>query len=318
MADNVTIPASGTGTSTPVIATDDVSSVHYQRVKLDGGGDGASTPILAGGGVEASAIRVTIASDSTGLVSVDDNGAALTVDNGGTFVTQENGAALTALQLIDDIVYTDDTSTHSTGSSKGALMMAAAAPTDASVNANDIGAVAMTTDRKLHVSVQDSLPAGTNAIGKLAANSGVDIGDVDITSIAAGDNNIGNVDIVTLPVATYVTKTVTIASGQSLSGATTDNSGYRLIALQMPAAWTTAAINFQGSVDGVTYGIWYTAYNSSAISVPSGGAVADNYVQVDWADTHAPPYLKVRSGTAASPVNQAADRTITLVFAPIR
>lgn len=45
----------------------------------------------------------------------------------------------------------------------------------------------------------ESLPAGTNAIGKLAANTGVDIGDVDITSIAAGDNNIGNVDIVTVP-----------------------------------------------------------------------------------------------------------------------
>lgn len=30
------------------------------------------------------------------------------------------------------------------------------------------------------------LPAGTNAIGKLAANSGVDIGDVDITSIIPG------------------------------------------------------------------------------------------------------------------------------------
>lgn len=44
-----------------------------------------------------------------------------------------------------------------------------------------------------------ALPAGSAAIGKLAANSGVDIGDVDITSIAAGDNNIGNVDIVTLP-----------------------------------------------------------------------------------------------------------------------
>ena len=49
------------------------------------------------------------------------------------------------------------------------------------------------------VRVGQALPAGTNAIGKLAANSGVDIGDVDILSIAAGDNNIGNVDVVTLP-----------------------------------------------------------------------------------------------------------------------
>jgi hypothetical protein len=32
----------------------------------------------------------------------------------------------------------------------------------------------------------ESLPAGTNAIGKLAANTGVDIGDVDVTSIVPG------------------------------------------------------------------------------------------------------------------------------------
>jgi len=39
--------------------------------------------------------------------------------------------------------------------------------------------------------ITNALPAGTNAIGKLAANSGVDIGDVDVTSIAAGTNTIG-------------------------------------------------------------------------------------------------------------------------------
>lgn len=118
----------------------------------------------------------------TGTVTVGSHA----VTNAGTFVVQENGAGLTALQLIDDVVYVDDTSTHSTGSTKGVGIMAVATPTDGSVNANDIGMVAMTTDRKLHVSVQDALPAGTNAIGKLAANSGVDIGDVDITSVTPG------------------------------------------------------------------------------------------------------------------------------------
>lgn len=39
------------------------------------------------------------------------------------------------------------------------------------------------------------IPAGTNAIGKLAANSGVDIGDVDVTSISAGTNLIGDVGL---------------------------------------------------------------------------------------------------------------------------
>jgi hypothetical protein len=42
---------------------------------------------------------------------------------------------------------------------------------------------------EMQVDVVASLPAGTNAIGKLAANTGVDIGDVDVTSCAntAGD-----------------------------------------------------------------------------------------------------------------------------------
>lgn len=41
-----------------------------------------------GGGTEASALRVTIANNSTGVLSVDDNGGALTVDNAGTFAVQ--------------------------------------------------------------------------------------------------------------------------------------------------------------------------------------------------------------------------------------
>jgi len=44
-----------------------------------------------------------------------------------------------------------------------------------------------------NVDIASALPAGTNAIGKLSANSGVDIGDVDVTSIAAGTNRIGHV-----------------------------------------------------------------------------------------------------------------------------
>ena len=38
------------------------------------------------------------------------------------------------------------------------------------------------------------LSAGTNAIGKLAANSGVDIGDVDVTSVPRGTSHYRNID----------------------------------------------------------------------------------------------------------------------------
>jgi hypothetical protein len=131
------------------------------------------------------------------------------VTNAGTFATQESGALLTSAQLIDDIVYTDDTSTHATGTSKGALFMAAATPTDSAVNANDIGAVAMTTDRKLHVSVQDALPAGTNAIGKLSSNSGVTIGAVEIASAQT---------LATVTTVTTVTTCSTVTTVSTLTG----------------------------------------------------------------------------------------------------
>lgn len=125
-------------------------------------------------------------------VGINDSGNSITVDNGGTFAVQVDGAALTSLQLIDDPIATDDTTTHSTGSTKVMGVGFVADPTDSTVNANDIGMPAMNTSRFLKVIAQ--------------ANSGVDIGDVDITSIAAGDNNIGNVDIVTMP-------NVTLAAG---------------------------------------------------------------------------------------------------------
>lgn len=152
MADNITL---NTGSGGATAWTDEVAgSKHAQIVKLADGTADSTTVIASGGGVEASALRVTIASDSTGVVSVDDNGASLTVDNGGTFAVQVDGSALTALQLLDDVVHVDDTATHSTGSTKGALIMAAATPTDGSVDANDIGAVAMSLDRRLLVDAQ--------------------------------------------------------------------------------------------------------------------------------------------------------------------
>lgn len=75
---------------------------------------------------------------------------------------------------------------------------------------------------EVQVDVVASLPAGTNAIGKLAANSGVDIGDVDVTSLPslpAGTNNIGDVDIASaLPAGTNSIGTVVLGAGSASIG----------------------------------------------------------------------------------------------------
>ena len=49
---------------------------------------------------------------------------------------------------------------------------------------------------EMQVDIASAIPAGSNAIGKLAANSGVDIGDVDVTSIipGTGATNLGKAE----------------------------------------------------------------------------------------------------------------------------
>lgn len=59
--------------------------------------------------------------------------------------------------------------------------------------ATNAGVAPVDATNGLAVQIIPALPAGTNAIGKLAANSGVDIGDVDVTSISAGENHLGEV-----------------------------------------------------------------------------------------------------------------------------
>jgi hypothetical protein len=98
----------------------------------------------------------------------------------------------------------------------GAVTSAAPAYTNATDNA-----LSLTTSGSLRTTVAEALPAGTNAIGKLAANDGVDIGDVTINNasipvtgtfwqatqpvsgtvtvnaLPTGTNSIGNINTVT-------------------------------------------------------------------------------------------------------------------------
>ena len=55
---------------------------------------------------------------------------------------------------------------------------------------------AVISGSEMQVDIVASLPAGTNEIGKLAANSGVDIGDTDVTSIVpgVGASNLGKAE----------------------------------------------------------------------------------------------------------------------------
>lgn len=104
------------------------------------------------------------------------------------------GSLLTSSQLIDDVIFSDDAA-FTPGTSKVAMIGAQCDETATdSVDEGDAGALRMTADRQLYVKLGTALPAGTAAIGKLASNSGVDIGDVDVTSVTCAAAN-AKVDI---------------------------------------------------------------------------------------------------------------------------
>ena len=103
--------------------------------------------------------------------------------------------------------------------------------------------------------------------------------------------------------------TATIASGASLSGAVALPIGHVLAAIVMPATWTAAGITLQGSADNVTFqNVYVAAGTEHALTVAAATTVA-----LDPVLYQAFPFLKIRSGTAGSPVNQTAARTITLI-----
>jgi len=154
VADNVTLE--GTLTSSgAVLATDDISSVHYQIVKLTFGALDSQTIASSGNGtVDAGTLRVTVASDTTGVLSVDDNGGSLTVDNA-TISVVGGGTEATAQRVT---IANDSTGLVSVDDGGGALTTdwaGTAPPIGAGVEATALR-VTLATDSTGLVSVDDN------------------------------------------------------------------------------------------------------------------------------------------------------------------
>ena len=149
----------GAATSLAIIDDWDESDRAKANIIVGQAGVAAGTGIV---GVTTQ--RVTIATDDTLLNTIE----------GETFAIQA------AVEIIDDWDESDRCKSNIIVGQAGV--------------AGGTGTVGATTQR-VTLATDVALPAGTNAIGKLAANSGVDIGDVDVLSIAAGTNLIGNVGL---------------------------------------------------------------------------------------------------------------------------
>jgi hypothetical protein len=113
-------------------------------------------------------------------------------------------------------------------------------------------------------------------------------------------------------VITFPTKTATIAGSAAVSDAIELGGGI-LSALIMPGTWTAADITIQASVDGTNY---YDVFDPQGTQV-SITATASKFIPLSAGDNFSMPFIKLRSatiGTLGTPVNQAAERVITLVI----
>lgn len=295
MADNVVLNA---GTGGVTLATDDITNVHYQRVKLVDGTLDATTAIAAGGGVEAGALRVTVASDSTGVLSVDDNGGALTVDgtvtaNAGTgpwpvtdnagSLTVDGTVSITGTVTVDSELTTADLDTGAgtdtravvglVGSASGGGALIPGSATDGLLV--NLGA---NNDVTVTGTVTANLAAGTN-----------NIGDVDVLSLpalAAGTNNIGDVDVLTLPA--LVAGTANIGDVDVLTIAAGDNNIGNVDIVTMPNVTLAAGTNTNEVVGDVAHDA-AVAGNPVLVAARANAnepatAVADGDATHLWAD----------------------------------
>lgn len=104
----------------------------------------------------------------------------------------------------------------------------------------------------------------------------------------------------------------TIANAASLSGAV-NLKGRVIVGIMMPAAWTTADLTFQASIDGTTYANIFDD-EGDEVEVVAAAAI---YIPINpslWAGVR---FVKVRSGTSGTPAAQGAEREITLALRSI-
>lgn len=108
-------------------------------------------------------------------------------------------------------------------------------------------------------------------------------------------------------------RSATIASGGSQSGEITVNDG-RVTGIQMPADWDAANLTALGS--NAEGGTFYPIYDSDGNELTISAA-DDRYLSLSAAEQEllsAPKVIKLRSGTAGAPVNQTADRALSVIL----
>lgn len=114
----------------------------------------------------------------------------------------------------------------------------------------------------------------------------------------------------------HVTATILAGAGGLSDAQKVDG---KLSGVILTSAWVTAAMTFQGSRDGtVWFDLWDTATGTAvertiaAANLPTSNG---RFLALNLGDWIGLNWVKVRSGTSASPVNQTGGASIDLILA---
>lgn len=132
-------------------------------------GSGATVAADNIGGALHQRVKVTLGADGSATDALGGAGAVAAGVQRTTLASDD--PAVTSLAVMDDWDESDRAKVNPIAGQAGV--------------AGGSGTVSALTQRVV-LATDVALPAGTNAIGKLAANSGVDIGDVDVTTVVPG------------------------------------------------------------------------------------------------------------------------------------
>jgi hypothetical protein len=111
---------------------------------------------------------------------------------------------------------------------------------------------------------------------------------------------------------TITTVTATIANGESLSGVVDCGADRFCVGYDMPPTWTAAGISMRGGANPAAL----LEVQDSFGTLLAHAVTANQHVSLaDKVQLYDCRYLQLRSGTAATPVAQGAERVITLYLA---
>ena len=114
------------------------------------------------------------------------------------------------------------------------------------------------------------------------------------------------------PLGTITTVTATIANGESLSGVVDCGADRFCVGYDMPAGWTAASISARGGANPAALLEVQDSFDVLLAHTVTAGRHVSLSDKVQLYDCR---YLQLRSGTAAAPVAQGAERVITLYLA---